>query len=419
MMNIPDEYKVENLFLLVGENPLPNYVAARTLLKEGGTVYLVFTNQTINQKDCLNDRLSCLNDKLNREIICEELDLANDESNACEIRDIIQDTIKSIKTESVGLNYTGGTKAMAVHAYRAMKEFKPNAVFSYLDPRRLKMFIDRENNQPRCCDVPLELSLEELFKLHNNNYWLENKPPVSQPCLPEVAAKFAEFYADKQLAKYWREWCDEKLRPSTRNEKNKWKKQSQLEEVSISLNDLPHKIKDILCLEFDASSEEFSLNNAQKKGFNKCEEVCKWLDGIWLENYVLHQVKEIQDQADIKECGMSFLIRDPKNPKKDRFEFDVALIKGYQLFAISCTTTSIKGLCKQKLFEAHLRARQLGGDEARVALVCCSDEPEEIREDMRFAINDRKIKVFGRNDLVGLANKMKIWIDEVKLETKQ
>jgi len=39
-------HQVDRLFLLIGENPLPNYVAARTLLKDGGKAYLVDTTGT-------------------------------------------------------------------------------------------------------------------------------------------------------------------------------------------------------------------------------------------------------------------------------------------------------------------------------------------------------------------------------------
>lgn len=409
-MNIPDKYKVEHLFLLVGENPLPNYVAARTLLQEGGTVYLVFTNQTKSQKGCLRgiDGLNGLNIK------CQDVDLADYESNAYYIRDRIQKRIESINSESVGLNYTGGTKAMAVHAYRAMKELKPNAVFSYLDPRRLKMCIDQENNQPIFCDVSLELSLKELFKLHHNNYWLDNKPPTSQPCLPEVAAKFAEFYADKNLADKWRDWCNKKLRNQTKKQTekdNKWKEEKDLSSVSISLESLPQEIINILPSELDASAEKLSLNITKNKGFDSFTQVCEWLDGTWLESYVLQQIKEIQDKFDIKESMMSFHIRDSQKTGRERFEFDVAFIKGYQLFAISCTTTNSKSLCKQKLFEAHLRARQLGGDEARVALVCYSDKPGWIKDEMRFAMGDKKIEVFGKDDLANLADGIADWVE--------
>ena len=43
---IPLDLRSDHLFLLLGENPLPNWVAARLLLKEGGQVYLVHSPHT-------------------------------------------------------------------------------------------------------------------------------------------------------------------------------------------------------------------------------------------------------------------------------------------------------------------------------------------------------------------------------------
>jgi hypothetical protein len=56
-MNIPENYKVDHLFLLVGENPLPNYVAARLLLNDKGTIYLVHTTGTVKQAERLRNIL--------------------------------------------------------------------------------------------------------------------------------------------------------------------------------------------------------------------------------------------------------------------------------------------------------------------------------------------------------------------------
>lgn len=417
-MSIPDKYKVEHLFLLVGENPLPNYVAARTLQRDGGTVYLVFTEQTKCQKNCLKGQYG-----LNYYgIKCEEIYLGNYESNAYQICDRIQQRLKNLTNGSIGLNYTGGTKAMAVHAYRAIQEQEPDAVFSYLDPRTLKMWIDQEGNRPIHFDVNLEpaLNLERLFRLHNNNYWLDNKPPCSDPFLANIAAKFADFHSNAQLAKEWRSWCKNKLHPKTKNG-DYWKEKQDLDcspPISINLEGLSPSIKNILRQDLNASTTHLQLNITKQKGFDSLTHVCEWLDGTWLESYVLQQVKEIQDGFGIKESMMSFHIRDSGNTWRERFEFDVAFIKGYQLFAISCTTSSNKARCKQKLFEAHLRARQLGGDEARVALVCCFDTPEWIKDEVRFAIPDKKIEVFGRQDLATIADGIADWIDRNNQEAK-
>lgn len=419
-MSIPDKYKVDHLFLLVGENPLPNYVAARTLLNDGGTVYLVFTKQTIPQKNCLRGI-----DGLHKYgIKCVEVDLANYESNAYHICSHIQQRLNSLNGGSVGINYTGGTKAMAVHAYRAIQEKEPNAVFSYLDSRTLKMWLDQKGNRPIHFDVNFEpsLNLEKLFRLHNNNYWLDNQPPCPEPFLADIAAKFADFHSnDDRLAKEWRSWCKYQLHPKTKNG-DYWKKEPGLNcspPISITLEGLSPSIKNILQQELKVSTTHLQLGDIKKKkGFDSLTHVCEWLDGTWLESYVLQQVKGIQDEFGIKESMMSFHIRDSRNNWRERFEFDVAFIKGYQLFAISCTTSGNKARCKQKLFEAHLRARQLGGDEARVALVCCFDKPEWIKDDVRFAIPDKKIEVFGRQDLANLADGIADWIDRNNQEAK-
>ena len=102
--------------------------------------------------------------------------------------------------------------------------------------------------------------------------------------------------------------------------------------------------------------------------FKEIKDFCKYLDGFRLEHHVLKQIKDITDQNSIKDYGLNFKV--PLPGTQQGFEFDVAFTRGYQLFAISVSTTSIRELCKLKLFEAYLRARQMGGDEARVALIC-------------------------------------------------
>lgn len=70
--------------------------------------------------------------------------------------------------------------------------------------------------------------------------------------------------------------------------------------------------------------------------------------------------------------------------------------------------------------EAKTRAQQLGGTEARIALVCCSDYPDRLRDELDIASSkihqrkDPKIKVFGRKDLHQLGNRMTQWLNEFK-----
>lgn len=403
-MNIPEQYKVKHLFVLVGENPLPNYVAARTLLHDGGTVYLVFTKNTIFQKERLQGE-----DGLHKlDIKCQPVDLSDNESNAKEIYDIIKTRVnESAKEGKVGLNYTGGTKAMAVHAYRAIQELKPDAIFSYLDPRRLKMWINQDQQKPTAYDVPLHVSLEELFTLHGK-YLLTNFPPITEPYLQELAAEIAKVHENQDSEKKWKEWCN-KLTP--------------IAELQGLFPDVANLLGEYLDL-----PQNKSLKNQAKADFSNFKEFHTWLNGTWLESYLLKKIQDISNNigAQKEDIQMSFNIVDEKdkvntnNKAEDgKFEFDVAFIKGYQLFAISCTAKRGKSDCKEKLFEAYLRAKELGGDEARVALVCCYDDPQEIEDELaRFGTRDPKVKVFGRSHLAKLGDEIVAWVDKVEEESK-
>jgi len=414
-------YKVDHLFLLIGENPLPNYIAAKMLLKEGGTIYLVHSTDTTTRANWLLRKLNIKNTKT--------VSLENNQANSSCIREKIQTEVGKIleshpPNQTFGLNYTGGTKAMAVHAYRALFDvsgIQSAPIFSYLDSDSLQMLIEQEYNPPKPEPVTIKLSLDNLFSLHNLP-WREDRKPSYQPVLPDAAQEFLSAYLSpnqgKSTAKQWREWCSCKLHPLTKDRYGHWHEEIVLQRMlGISLDGVPEKIKKILHdYGMVNSKDELSLQTSYQKGFKLLSDVCAWLDGVWLEHYVLKQVQDLTTALSIYDSGMSFHINDPnnQNDKWDRFEFDVAFMRDYQLFALSCTTAADKSRCKQKLFEAHLRARQLGGDEARVALVCFAEKPEWVKRDLEATVRDNKIAVFGCNDLkqYKFAKKLTQWVCE-------
>jgi len=89
------------------------------------------------------------------------------------------------------------------------------------------------------------------------------------------------------------------------------------------------------------------------------------------------------------------------------FEIDVAVVRGHRLYVISCTQSARLADCKGKLFEVSMRARQLGGDLARSAVVCLlngSDKKGPYVDQLRHDIEDiwdapNTPKVFGFDDL--------------------
>lgn len=400
-----EKYKVDHLFLLVGKNPLPNYVVAKSgaLLRPEGKLYLVYTSDTRKYADTLRDMLNLTNDEL--------VPLESYDANAYEIKNRITSKAKDLKGR-LGLNYTGGTKAMSVNAYLAILsiERSEKPVFSYLDPRRLKLCIDREDQKPFDAEISLELTLQDVFKLHQLSLMQD---PITMPILIDLAQSIAE------VSKEWRNWCDKVLYAEAKRKKDNgdlcWKTKEQLKTLSIPLVGLPIGLIEILVHKGFTTPECYlSLKQIQEKeniSFSEPKKVCEWLDGLWLEHYLLEQIKNIS-----REYGMTFKV--PITQIGSDFEFDVAFMRNYQLFAFSCTSDAKKPLCKSKLFEAYLRAKQLGGDEARIALVCCSDEPDVLKAELEVAIEDPKINVFGRKHLADLPGAILNWIEELELKTK-
>jgi hypothetical protein len=146
--------------------------------------------------------------------------------------------------------------------------------------------------------------------------------------------------------------------------------------------------------------------NQQKPKLSSCQ---AWLQGYWLEEHTLACVEKVASSFQIgsREKSLSYYI--PPN-QGQYFELDVAAMLGYQLFAISCKTGTNKTDLKIALFEAYARARELGGDEARVALVCCHENGKAIENEVKEEWRAQgRIKVFDRDDLNDLSAAFADW----------
>ncbi|MBD2023921.1 DUF1887 family protein [Leptolyngbya sp. FACHB-711] len=344
----------------------------------------------------------------------ELINLGESHAEASVIRQEIQ-TIAKPLTGRVGMNYTGGTKVMAVHAYRAIEAVQPNAEFSYLDSNTLELMIDEDVAPSLRFKVSPPLTLEQLFRLHGLS-WQPNNPPGDCPIQPEAATRLVQFYQSHDLRKAWQHWCHRTLRPQTKDAYNHWRTEAELEKVSpLAIASLPSVIReDLFAAYLHANTQELWLQAAPKLGFNGITQFCAWLNGTWLEHYTLSEAQRIAPLLNIHDSRISFNIRDPLKPYQDwaKFEFDVAFMQGYHLFALSCTTATGRSQCKEKLMEASVRARQLGGSEARIALVCCYQHPDSLRSELEVATRNRRIAVFGRSDLPILGQKIVNWVKQ-------
>jgi len=144
-MSTLEPYQTGALILLIGANPLPNYVAARLLLKRDGMLYLVHS-QGPDGTGIVAQRLAAqFPDNNPRLIAVNPLDTAG-------LQEKVKKSLQDAPADSLGLNYTGGTKVMAVHTYQAVADFcgecMCGAVFSYLDAETLELIVEPRTGHP-------------------------------------------------------------------------------------------------------------------------------------------------------------------------------------------------------------------------------------------------------------------------------
>ena len=121
----------------------------------------------------------------------------------------------------VGLHYTGGTKPMAVHAYRLVKQFFPNAIFSYLDPRRLALQVDGRGIDSNVTPFFLakeaglraatKMDMDQLAALHG---YVQDKRPAEWASsdktlgLMDVCHSIAHIWECQDSVKPWLDWLN-------------------------------------------------------------------------------------------------------------------------------------------------------------------------------------------------------------------
>jgi len=308
----------DNLLLLVGSNPLPNYLAA--LILKPKSIQLFYSPETEQIKSYLKNGIKA---KLSETNIIEEC--IADATNAREIKKAF-----SSIPQGAHLNYTGGTKVMAAHARMAFKDRGgSDQQVSYLDERNSVLRFD-DGFEIDLSTQEFELKIDNILGLHGIEKSSNTK---KRPSIEDAKRIAGSVFTDiKQLPSdgngLWLEVCTGQL------------------------------VRDIL------------VGNASEPG--------KVTVGMYC----------------VRENGR-------------HFEIDVAVVRGHRLYVISCTKFSRLAYCKGKLFEVSMRARQLGGDLARSAVVCLlngSDDKGPYVDQLRHDVEDiwdapNTPRVFGYDDL--------------------
>ena len=375
------EYQVDTLFLLVGTNPLPNYVAASLLTRPDGKIVLLATNETYEIANRLRELLK---KKFSALTMPEPYEIDN--ADAVKIFSKVEQIVSEIKqSRTIGLNYTGGTKAMAVHTYRAIESVQPNATFSYVDARTLEMNIERGGLPTKHISIQRDcvIKLDDLVWLHGYNKSVTlRKDPISLTISQAILKVYLEGHGED-----WR----------------RWSQHSPLHTLP-TLQQFP-TLRPVID-EFSQIGDEEKV--AAQLGFSRLSSCAKWFIGEWLEDIVTSSLKQLFHEGLIDDYAADIQLQ---SHRERSMQIDTAAIKGYQLFAISCIATDQKSKAKEHLLEIFVRAQQIGGEEARVGLVCLYDKPEKLKAEINENwLAQDKIQVFGPEQLENLTQSFREWI---------
>lgn len=345
------------LILTVGTNPLPVWVAwyhLKEKLPKPIKVRLVHTKDTVDERDRLKK-------------YCQGADFLDPiqtaDGDPRTVRNDIRNIANGLSDEAtlLHIHYTGGTKVMAVETVAALEAALQKTIHldtSYLDPRATAgpAIVNRAGNP-----------------------WVKDTRKDVDPNLSHIAelngfelGPFTHQYWDPDSRSYKEENC-----PSPK-ELN----QDQLDRGAKALSGRPGV--DPTLLEYGAydafktALDRISTRNAPRKNYKL------------FHNVYVRRARSTDQRA-------------------KPFELDVVAALGHQIVVVSCTrdseSTQIKdsesAQIKKKGMEAILRARQLGGDEAR-AIVLCRAHPntaklieDELKDEMGSA--SEPLQVWGRD----------------------
>jgi len=415
-----------NLVLIIGTNPLPNLVVANYLLNYNrerlSTIYLIYSENNRKQSGTLQlaTNLESILRNEYHDIDVQKIPLS-DVSNA---NKIIEDLNKAKweKSSTYHLNYTGGTKTMAVHVYQYFKENFKDLVFSYLDARNYLLLFDDGRYKPESQDlrIKVKISIEELLKLHG--YSIENDSYKNEKFENVILPKFEEAIKNDTF-KYFNEWYKKirYIKAECNLEKIKNFKEDIGKEIPLNIKkivenfgqDIPEVAKSIL----DAFPDEKKIHQKENGQYKlwipdenknisnddfkeKVKKTWEYLDGKWLEHYVYEKLKlQLQSKGFKENRDFGWSLK-AKNELEKSFELDIFIIIGYQLVAISITTESKTYIYKSNRFEVIHRARQIGGDESIAILITGLKNTTDLQNDLQIntGTTEERFKVFGIDD---------------------
>ena len=355
------------LIFTVGTNPLPVWVAwyhlshLSKLKPPSNEVRLVHTKGTMNEKKRLVTHCQGANFLG---------DISTSPGNPGTVRTDVKVILKGLNPGITDLHvhYTGGTKVMSVETVAALEYNLPNGIrldTSYLDPRG--------PNGPTIVD--------------SNGRALVPDTRCNIPADLKRVANLNGFTLAPFVHQYWQHG-----RPARKNCPPPAILDQQQEAIG---RNVLHQMGTGALGTVKSEHFEYAAYVALKDALGNIE-----THNATRGNYDLFH------SVNVRRTGA--------NQTDPHFELDVVAGLGYQIVVISCTLNNEQASIKEKGMEVILRARQLGGDEARAIVLCqgTTQAAKRVQAELHDEVGTAgtPLQVWGTDKWRGLPSKLENYL---------
>ena len=368
---------VEDLVLLVGGNPMPNYITAMFLKPR--TVHLLYTTGEDSTRP-VADRLA---EALKADM--PELEVKyGDLCSKSKPQAIMADYARARIPDTAHLNVTGGTKAMAVFVHQAwLEQTGGRGGCSYLDGSRDVLF---DSNG---CEYPIRdvhLTIEGITQMHGiqvfKSGYRSSNAPTDDDALAVLDIALTTGAGIKEIKKI------HKAVAATVASK---KGSSGVYAYRLEKQDLqfPGRLAGIIT--------RTGVHRQEAEWRELVDDWAGFLVGHWLEHAMDYFLRK-------SECAtQSVNSLSGLRPHNRLFEVDVMATRGHRSLVVSCKANNSSNDAKLRSFEVAVRGPQIGGDLTRTAFVgLLGDEAlQELRKDHAAVWGDNRTttRLFGLSHL--------------------
>jgi len=420
MSKFQNELRCDHLILIVDDAPLLNAISAKLLLKPGGRITLIYSEDSMHPAERLEH---WLHQNLTGAIVEPvHYKLCILEHTPSSIYSRLDNALTQGTGKIICLNYSNdGNRSVATHAYRAVErwvkvhKYDVKSVFSYLDVRNHRLFFEPPYEEEIYIGDKVTLSLEDILYLRDIALVEAGSSP--HLFLPKTARAIAADYSQRHRARVsvYQRWKEKELYPKCYIDKaGLWRRQSDLRKIRLAW---PEDKAIAAALQEETGQHgqaELDIEAAQHAaGFSTPIDLCRWLDTFWLESCVIQALQSLPDSLRPHQVIQGAKV---DLHRKD-VPLDLVAVRGYQIFSFSFNSAvganaQAQNALKLNLFEHFMRTRQIGGLLACAALVCVNEDSDRLQDAAYRQIDPYdSARVFGLRHLEELPAAIGYWFE--------